>query len=115
MKIRCITLNYRASKMANFEVIKAMILRQGESVVKVHTKHKFKRKRSVGVVDLVMEPEKSSIEYPSSRDGECLTICRYLSAVYIGRYRGLRALLQTSPLWAMIKVQASIRLLPERV
>jgi hypothetical protein len=41
-----------------FEVIKALILGQGESVVNVHTEHKIKRKRSAGeVVDLVTEPE----------------------------------------------------------
>ena len=44
--------------MVNFEVIKAMILGQGESVVNVHTDHKIKRKRRAGgVVDLVTEPE----------------------------------------------------------
>ena len=42
----------------NFEIIKAMILGHGEFVVKVHTEHKIKRKRRVvGVVDLVTEPE----------------------------------------------------------
>ena len=53
-KVRGITLNYHASKLVNFEVIKTMILRQGESVVNVHTEHKIKRKRTAGgVVDLV--------------------------------------------------------------
>jgi len=57
-KVRGITLNYHASKLVNFEVIKAMILGQGESVVNVHTEHKIKRKRRAGgVVDLVTEPE----------------------------------------------------------
>ena len=56
-KFRGITLNYHASKLVNFEVIKAMILGQGESV-NVHTEHKIKRKRMAGgVVDLVTEPE----------------------------------------------------------
>ena len=42
----------------HFEVIKAMILGQGESVVNEHTVHKIKRKRrAFGVVDLVTEPE----------------------------------------------------------
>ena len=51
-------LNYRASKLVNFEVIKDMILEQGESVVNVYTKHTFKRKRGAGgVVGLVTEPE----------------------------------------------------------
>ena len=42
----------------NFEVINAMILGHGESVVNVHTEHKIKRKMRVGgTVDLVTEPE----------------------------------------------------------
>ena len=57
-KIRGITLNYHASKLVNFEVIKAMILGQGEPVVNFHKEHKIKRKRRAGgVVDLVSEPE----------------------------------------------------------
>ena len=39
-KFRGITLNYHASKLVNFEVIKAIILGEGEPVVNVHTKHK---------------------------------------------------------------------------
>jgi hypothetical protein len=57
-KVRGIKLNYHASKFVNFEVIKDIILRQGESVVNVHKVHKIKRKRRAGgVVDLVTEPE----------------------------------------------------------
>jgi len=57
-KVRGITLNYHASKLVNFEVMKAMILGQGEPVVNVHTEHKIKRKRRAGwVVELVTEPE----------------------------------------------------------
>ena len=42
----------------NFEVIKAMILGLGVSVVNVHTEHKMKRKRRAGgVIDLMTEPE----------------------------------------------------------
>jgi hypothetical protein len=56
-KVRGITVNYHASKLVNFEVIKSMILGQGESV-NVHTKHKIKRKRRTGgAVDVVTEPE----------------------------------------------------------
>ena len=58
MKGQGITLNFHASKLVNFEVIKAMILGQSESVVKVHTEYKIKRKRTGGVNDLVTEPEK---------------------------------------------------------
>jgi len=44
--------------MVNFDVIKAMSLGQGESVVNVHTEHEIKRKRRAGgVVDVVTEPE----------------------------------------------------------
>ena len=57
-KVRGITLNYHASKLVNFELNKAMILGQSESVVNVHTYHKIKRKRRAGgVFDLVTEPE----------------------------------------------------------
>ena len=41
-KVRGIKLNYQASKLVNFEVIKAMILGKGESVVNVHTEHRSK-------------------------------------------------------------------------
>ena len=57
-KVRGITLNYHASKLVNFEVMKAMILGHDESVVNVHKEHKIKRKwRAGGVVVLVTEPE----------------------------------------------------------
>ena len=36
-KVRCITLNYNILKLLNFEVIRAMILDQGEPVVMVNT------------------------------------------------------------------------------
>ena len=49
-KVRGITLNYHASKLVNFKVIKAMILGHGESVVNVHTEHKIKRMRRAGGV-----------------------------------------------------------------
>jgi ribosomal protein L31E len=42
----------------NFEVIKAMILGQRESVVNVHKEHKFKRKRKAdATVAIVKEHE----------------------------------------------------------
>ena len=53
-KVRGITQNYHASKLVNFEVINAMILGLGESVVNVQTEHKIKRKRAGGVVDFVI-------------------------------------------------------------
>jgi len=49
-KVRRITLNYNASKMVNFDVIRDMILEgnRGDetSVVNVHIEHKIKRKRN---------------------------------------------------------------------
>ena len=57
-KLRDNTLNYHATKLVNFEVIKSMISEQGEPVVNLHTEHKIKRKRRAsGVVDFVTEPE----------------------------------------------------------
>ena len=45
-KVRGITLNYRASKLLNFDVIRDMILKGDESpVINVHTQDKIKRKR----------------------------------------------------------------------
>jgi len=46
-KVRGITLNYHASKLVNFEVIRAMILKQGEPV-NVHTEREIKRKSGSG-------------------------------------------------------------------
>jgi len=61
--VRGITLNYHAlkldlitSKLVNLDVIKAMILKQGENLVNVHTEHKMKRKRMAGgTVDVVTD------------------------------------------------------------
>jgi len=55
-KVRGITLNYHASKLVNFEVIRAMILGQGEPIVNVHTVFKIKRRAS-GIAATVTEPE----------------------------------------------------------
>jgi len=47
-----------ASNLLNFEVIRAMILEQCETIVNVHTEHNFKRKaRACGTVAIVTEPE----------------------------------------------------------
>ena len=57
-KFRGITLNHHASKLVNFEVINAMILKQVDPIVNAHTEHKIKRRiREVGMVDVVTEPE----------------------------------------------------------
>jgi len=55
-KVRVMPLNYHTSKLVNFEVIKAMILKQGESVVNVHTELQIKRKRASGTTHVVTEP-----------------------------------------------------------
>jgi hypothetical protein len=57
-KVRGITLNYNASRLVNFEVIRDMILYGGpDDTVTVHTDKKIKRKkRGVGVA-IVTEPE----------------------------------------------------------
>jgi hypothetical protein len=57
-KVRGITLNYNASHLVNFDVIRDMILGE-ERTVKVHSDHKIKRKRKSvgGVVSIVTEPK----------------------------------------------------------
>ena len=55
---RGIKLNYLASKLVNFKVIRAMIFVHGEPVFNVHTQHKIKRKRrACGTVATMSEPE----------------------------------------------------------
>jgi hypothetical protein len=57
-KVRGITQNYSASKLANFDVIRYMILRGDEcDRVMLHTENKIKRKRAGGRIDLITEPE----------------------------------------------------------
>jgi hypothetical protein len=58
-KVRGITLNYNASKLVNFDVIKKMVLNRGGDVVTVHTDKKIKRKRKGqgGGVSILTEPE----------------------------------------------------------
>jgi len=58
-KFRVITLNYNASQLVNFDVIKDMILNQESShTVTVHTEHKVKRKRKLGCIgSIITEPE----------------------------------------------------------
>jgi len=68
----------------NFEVIKAIVLGQGESVVNVHTEHNIKRKRRAGgVVDLVMDPENKRYRISFFKGWRMPDHRRYLSAVYI--------------------------------
>jgi hypothetical protein len=57
-KVRGITLNYRASKLVNFDVIRKMVLKGGpRDVVTVHTDKKIKRKSKCGGVNIVTETE----------------------------------------------------------
>jgi hypothetical protein len=91
-KVRDITLNYRASKLVNFEVIKAILLEQGESVLNVHTEHKIKRKRRAGgTVDVVTESENKRYRisfFKRRRMHDHSSVP--LGYIYIlGRYRGL--------------------------
>jgi hypothetical protein len=57
-KVRGITLNYNASKLVNFDVIRKMVLNGGpRDVVTVYTDKKIKRKRKGGGVSIVTEAE----------------------------------------------------------
>ena len=59
-KVRRITLNYNASQLVNFDVIKDKILnRKASHTVTVHTEHKIKRKINLreGIVSIITEPE----------------------------------------------------------
>jgi len=57
-KVRGITLNYSASQLVNFDVIRDMILnRRPDEVVTVHTDRKIKRKRKDGRVQILSEAE----------------------------------------------------------
>jgi hypothetical protein len=57
-KVRGITLNYSASRLLNFDVMRDMILGGTDSDrVTVHTEHKIKRKGAGGRMDIITEPE----------------------------------------------------------
>jgi len=57
-KVRGITLNHSASQLVNFERIRRMILRGGETdTVTVHTERKINRNRGNVRVQIVTEPE----------------------------------------------------------
>ena len=47
-KVGVITLNYQASTLVNFEVIRAITLEKDEPIGNVHTENKMKRKRRAG-------------------------------------------------------------------
>ena len=47
-KVRGTTLYYHVLRLDNLDIIRAMILEQGEPVVNVHTERKIKRKRKTG-------------------------------------------------------------------
>ena len=57
-KVRGITLNYNASQLVNFDVIRDIILKE-EGTVTVHIEHKInlKRKSEGGIVSIISEPE----------------------------------------------------------
>jgi hypothetical protein len=54
--VQGITLNYHASRLVNFDVIRRMILRGEPDIVTVRTEKKIKRKMKGGVA-LITEPE----------------------------------------------------------
>jgi hypothetical protein len=57
-KVRGITLNYSASRLVNFDVMRDIILRVVESDgIMINTEHKFKSKRARGRIDIITEPE----------------------------------------------------------
>jgi hypothetical protein len=57
-KVRGITLNYNASQIVNFEIIREMVLnRDPNETITVHTEKKIKRKRTDGGIQIVTEPE----------------------------------------------------------
>jgi len=57
-KVRCISLNYSAKELVNFDVTSDMVLGTSECTVNVHTVKKFTRKRKDegGTVTIVNEP-----------------------------------------------------------
>jgi hypothetical protein len=78
-KVRGITLNYNASQLLNFDVIKDMILNQEPfHTVTVHTEHKIKRKRNLkeGIVSIITEPEDKTVSFLR---GVCCSILRRCS------------------------------------
>jgi hypothetical protein len=57
-KARGITLNYSASRLVNFDVMRDLIFGGNESEeVTIHTEHKSKRKKAGGRMDIITEPE----------------------------------------------------------
>ena len=59
-KITGVTLNYNASQVVNFEIIRYMILETGkeEPAMTVHTERKINHKRNGGVnISIITEPE----------------------------------------------------------
>jgi hypothetical protein len=59
-KVRGITLNFSASQVVNFAMMKDMILSMyANQTVIVRTKNKIKRKRGAGGVSIISQPEKN--------------------------------------------------------
>jgi hypothetical protein len=68
-KVRGISLNYSASRLVNFGVMRDMILWGTDSDrMTVHTEHKIKRKRAAGRMDIITEPEDKMYRISFSRD-----------------------------------------------
>jgi len=57
-KFRGVTLNYNASQLVNFEVIRDVMLGTGKPTVNIHTERQIKRNRKGGgTVSIIIEPE----------------------------------------------------------
>ena len=69
-------MNYSASQILNFESIRHMILRGGgeTDTVTVHTERKIKRKRGIGKVQIVTEPEDKTHRVSFLREDDYTTI-----------------------------------------
>ena len=73
-KVEGITLNYNASQLVYFDVIKDMIWnRQPSHTMTVHTEHKIKRKRNLreGIVSIITEPEDKTYKVSFLRGDVC--------------------------------------------
>jgi hypothetical protein len=56
-KVRSITLNYSASRLVNFGIMRDILGGTESDRVTVHIEHKIKRKRAGGRMDIITEPE----------------------------------------------------------
>jgi hypothetical protein len=75
-------INYNASKLLNFDVIRDMIVQVDESEnVTLHTENKIKRKRASGRIDIITEPQDNMYRVSFLRDGGYPTTHPFLLAI----------------------------------